>query len=160
MFDFRNFFLLIPSWYFWFNALDYQPILFSEVYGLIPKQMFLKMRSFDFSNDAFDFQNLYPFDSSKRNRLYSYCKKKKKRKKSGIKYSRIKRKKSMDPRFESQAYWFSFSRNRLRIYRTYTVWQYFHRFLCDTQRNFSKQKLQQNLICKNWLNYNVRYNIV
>lgn len=50
--------------------------------------------------------------------------------------------------------------NRLRLYRTYTVWQYFHRFLCDTQRNLSKQKLQQNLICKNWFNCNVRYNIV
>ena len=95
-----------------------------------------------------------------RETAYIVTAKKKKKKKSGIKYSRIKRKKSMDPRFESQAYWFSFSRNRLRIYRAYTVWQYFHLFLCDTQRNFSKQKLQQNLICKNWLNYNVRYNIV
>ena len=36
----------------------------------------------------------------------------------------------------------------------------FSKFRCVSQRNFSKEKLQQNLICKNWFNCSVRYNIV
>lgn len=40
------------------SRLIIKQFFFSEVFGLIPKQMFLKMRSFDFSNDAFNLQNL------------------------------------------------------------------------------------------------------
>ena len=69
------------------------------------------------------------------NRLYSYRKKKVVQNTVSYQTQEIITWISM-LQVTGRGYWFSFSRNGLRLNRTYTLWQYFHRFPRDTQKNF------------------------